>query len=86
MEKSMKGKPDLAILIGHALAKKGKAKHDPLGADDEEAEAKDDMASGKDEHVQQIADEMLDAIEAKDSGALKDLLLELLECGSSEEY
>ncbi len=80
----MKGKPDLAILIGHALAKKGKSKHDPM--DDEGAEAQDDVASGKEEHVQQIADEILDAIEAKDSSALKDLLLELLECGNSEEY
>jgi len=80
----MEKKPGLAILIGNALAKKGKSAHPPM--DDEEMEHKDDMESGKDEHVQQIADEMLDAIESKDSSALKDLLLELLECGQSEEY
>ncbi len=75
----MDKKPGLAILIGNALAKKGKAKSPMM---DEEAD--DDMDSDKDEQVQQIADEMLDAIEAKDSLALKDLLLELLECGNSE--
>ena len=83
----MKRKPDLAILIGHALAKKGKAKGDVMS--DEE----DNSDSSQDEHMQQIADEMMDAIESKDSKALKDLLMEAIECmegvphseGDSEE-
>ena len=80
----MKAKPDLAILIGHALAKKGKTKHDPM-MDDEDKEMADD--SGADEHMQQIADEMLDAIKSDDSKALKELLMEAIECmGSEGEY
>ncbi len=69
-----KKKPDLAILIGHALAsKKGKALSDP------EAEETD----GCEEHVSEIASDMLAAIASKDSAELTELLLELIECAKT---
>jgi hypothetical protein len=69
-----KGKPGLAILIGHALAKKGKAENDPMAQDGEEKSGEYDA------HLQSICDDLMDAIHAKDSGALKDLLQEAFEC------
>lgn len=69
----MSDKPGLAILIGHALAKKGKAKHDPM------PEKEMDEGDG-DEHLQAIADDLVEAIHAKDSVAVKDLLREAFEC------
>ncbi len=81
MDKS-KDKPGLAILIGHALAKKGKAKHDPMPEEDEGYESSDDA----DAHLQEIADDMMDAIHAKDSMALKDLLREAFECLEMESH
>jgi len=72
-------KPALAILIGQALAKKGKAK-----ADEGEAMDSPEEEGSEDEHMQQIADEMLDAIESKDSTALKDLLMEAFTCMGSD--
>jgi restriction endonuclease Mrr len=74
MEDSSK-KPGLAILIGHALAEKGKAKHDPM-AESPDADTDDD---GLDEHIHTIAEEMLAAIESKDAGQLASLLQEVFE-------
>ncbi|MGD0331139.1 MAG: hypothetical protein ABSB40_11990 [Nitrososphaeria archaeon] len=72
-------KPGLAILIGHALAEKGKAKHDPLSeAPKDDGEAKDD--GGLDEHVHMIAEDMIAAIHEKDVDKLADLLKEAFEC------
>ena len=70
MEASSK-KPGLAILIGHALAEKGKAKNDPM--------AEPPVDDGLDEHIHTIAEEMLAAIEAKDAGQLASLLQEVFE-------
>ncbi len=89
MATPMKAKPDLAILIGHALAKKGKAQHDPMaGAPDEESTETSEEALPPeiDQHLQEIADEMLQAIEQKDSQALKELLAEAFECLESAPH
>jgi len=73
-------KPDLAILIGHALAKKGKSAHDPM----EEEMVDDSEESDKSDHMLQVAEEMLVAIESKDAQALADLLMEVHECMMSD--
>ncbi len=78
-----KRSPDLAILIGHALAKKGKAKHDPL--DEQASEEPEDGSHDKDEHMTEIAEELLQAFEDKNSGAIKDLLMEAFECMSAKD-
>ena len=65
-------KPGLAILIGHALKQKGKAKKDPMA--DEEMEGPEDES-----HLEDLADQILDAIEAKDAKGLKELLAEFVE-------
>lgn len=66
-----KGKPGLAILIGNALAKKGSPK-----PDDESGEGEYD----NEEHMKQIATELLAAIKDNDADALKDLLMEAFMC------
>lgn len=69
-------KPALAILIGNALAKKGKAKvHDELGGDAEPAES-----DGVHEQLVQVADDLLKAFEEKDSDQIASLLEETFEC------
>lgn len=69
----MEKKPDLAILIGHALAKKGKAKHDPMPeADDESEDGHMDYMA----HLEEIASDMLQAVEDKDAKGLAELLHE----------
>lgn len=77
MEKS---KPGLAILIGHALAQKGKAKHDPMPEGDGEDGGAEYDESGLKEHLKEIAKDLLDAIESKDVDAVADLLQEAFEC------
>lgn len=79
MEKG-KSSPGLAILIGHALAKKGKAKHDPMPeADEEESEGyKSDEEAHQ--HLTEIATDLIDAVHSKDSEAVADLLQEAFEC------
>ncbi len=68
-------KPALAILIGQALAKKGKAK--PM---DEEESTDESEDGGVEERMQQIAEEILDAIKSHDATALASLLCEAIEC------
>jgi hypothetical protein len=67
-------KPHLAILIGQALAKKGRASMPK----DESDDMPDDQDQS-DTHVHQIASELLEAIEEKNVDRLKDLLLEVIE-------
>jgi hypothetical protein len=70
-------KPGLAILVGQALAKKGKASA-PEGDEPEGDE--------QDQHLQEISDELVDAFESKDSKAVKELLQEFfMACDSPEE-
>jgi hypothetical protein len=75
------GKPGLALTIVNALAKKGKAKHDPMAglADADEAP---DSSKGDDgaEHLKEVASDMLKAIKDDDADALADLLREAYEC------
>lgn len=80
----MDKKPGLAILIGHALAKKGKASHDPMPDESENMDSPE-MDEETDSHLQEISDELVDAFESKDSKAVKELLLEFVHaCHSSE--
>lgn len=80
-----KGRPGLALLIGHALAKKGKAKHDPM------PEAPDDGADGDEqdshmEHLKEVAADILKAVDEKDADGLAELLQEAFDvCGSKSE-
>lgn len=69
-------KPELAILIGKALAKKGKMRSDEAESKKEHESESEDL----DMHLQDIADDMMKAIHSKDSEALKDLLKEAFEC------
>ena len=75
----MDKKPGLAILIGHALAQKGKAEHDPMP----EEESSDDGSDGGDtkEHLEEIAKDFIDAVESKDVAKVAELFQELFECG-----
>lgn len=74
-------KPGLALLIGHALAKKGKAQHDPMPEGDD-MPAED---GAEHEHLQSIAEDLLKAIDEKDASALADLLKEAFEaCDMSQ--
>lgn len=81
----MDKKPDLAILIGHALAKKGKAMHDPMP----DAEDEDGPASGKgdadeeSEHMEEVMTDFLKAVQDKDPKAMADLFKEAFECCES---
>jgi len=74
-------KPDMAILIGRALAKKGKSEPMPEGDDSEEGSSGDDQK----EHLKEIAKDLLDAIESKDVDAMADLIGEAIECCSQGE-
>lgn len=76
-----KGKPGLAILIGHALAKKGKAQHDPMPEADDE-----DVEPDYSEHLKEIASDLIDAIHAKDVDATAELLEEAFECLEAEPH
>ncbi len=71
-------KPSLAILIGNALAKKGKSKSMPIEDDESSSEGNE-----KEEHLQEVADELVSAFHEKDSMAVKDLLQEFFECMES---
>lgn len=75
-----KGKPGLAILIGHALAQKGKAKHDPAPEMDEDGGGEYKSDEEAHAHLKEIASDLLDAIESKDVDAVADLLQEAFEC------
>lgn len=77
-----KGKPALALLIGHALAKKGKAQHDPAPEMDD-AEASDGEYKSDEEahaHLKEIAADLRQAIKDDDDDAIADLLQEAFEC------
>lgn len=86
MRESMnKSKPDLAILIGHALAKKGKAKHDPMEEENSsDGEYKDEADAH--EHLKEISSDLIKAIEDKDVEAVADLLREAFECLEMEPH
>ena len=71
----MDKKPGLAILVGNALAKK-KGK-DP-DAESEDSEYADEEKA--DQHLQEIADELVDAVTSKDKVAVKELLQEAFDC------
>lgn len=75
-------KPGLAILIGKAMKKNkpmmdSDAEKEPEMADDK-YESKEEM----DEQMQQIAEELIDAVHSKDATAVKELLQEAFECMS----
>ncbi len=72
--------PNLAILVGSALAKNGMKSKKSEEEDDldlEEGYKSDDEA---DEQLQEISDELVAAIHDKDGVAVKDLLREAFEC------
>lgn len=69
-----KAKPGLAILIGQALAKKGKAKSPVLGAEED-----DEMMEDHSEHLVAIAKDLIDAVHSKDAEAVAELLEEAFE-------
>jgi hypothetical protein len=66
----MDKKPGLALMITSALAKKGKASHDPMPEDDE-SDGMDYM-----KHLEEVASDILQAVEDKDAKALAELLHE----------
>lgn len=91
IKKDGNGKPDLAILIGHALAKKGKAKHDPMeGQDMEEGEENSDSEykdeADAHEHLKEISADLIMAIKEQDENAVADLLKEAFECLEMEPH
>lgn len=69
-------KPALALLVGHALKQKGMVKDAPS---DDSHESDGDMEMCK-EHLLQVADDFLKAVEDKDASALAELLQEAFEC------
>lgn len=74
-------KPGLAILISKAM-KKNKPMMD---SEDKEPEMEDDKYESDeemDEQMQQIAEELIDAVHSKDATAVKELLQEAYECMS----
>lgn len=74
-----KESPGLALLIGHALAKKGKAKNDPMpSASDESGVLGEDDINDM-EHLSEIASDMLKVIDQGDAKGLADLLREAFE-------
>ena len=74
-------KPGLALLIGHALAKNGKAKHDPMPQQDGADGAEQDSHMA---HLKEIAADILQAVDDKDADGLAELLQEAFEvCDSS---
>ena len=75
----MEKKPGLALLITSALAKKGKAKHNPM-ADEMPEDMSDESALDYHEHLKSIAEDILKAVEAKDAEALANFLHEAFEC------
>lgn len=75
-----KGKPGLAILIGHALAKKGKAKHDPAPEMDEDSPEEYKSEEEAHQHLTEIATDLIDALKNEDADAVADLLQEAFEC------
>ena len=79
-------KPGLAILIGHALAKKGKSKFDPAPDMEKENPSEDVGESDIEVHLKEIADDFLKAIEEKDADAIKDLLREAFEALEAEPH
>lgn len=78
----MDKKPALAILIGQALAKKGIGKGAPAEEEDKD-EGSYDSSEDADQHLQEIADDLIQAIHGKDSQAVADLLKEAFECLSA---
>lgn len=74
----MMKKPELAIMIGQALAKKGKSSDKSMMEDksDEDSSSKDDHK----EYLKEIAGDIISAIEDKDADALADLLEEVFTC------
>lgn len=65
-------KPGLALIIGKALGKK------PPSADEESHDY--DSPEEADSQLQEIADELVDAVHAKDKVAVKELLQEAFDC------
>lgn len=80
-----KKNPALAILVGSALSKAGMKKAGPK-EEKEDMEESYDSPEQADDHLQEIADDMMDAIHSKDSVALKDLLREAFECMEMEPH
>lgn len=72
----MDKKPGLAILVGDALSKKGMIKNPPK----DEMDHSDSDAEDHDEYLQEIAGDILKAVEDKDPKALADLLKEAFMC------
>lgn len=76
-------KPGLAILIGKAMdKKKGMPMHPDMEDTKDKESEKYDSEAEMDEQLQQISEELLDAIDKKDAGAVKDLLKEAFDCMS----
>ncbi len=75
-----KGKPGLAILIGHALAKKGKAKHDPAPEYDEDSPEEYKSEEEAHAHLKEIMSDFLQAVKDEDVDAMADLFHEAFEC------
>lgn len=79
-----KHSPALAILVGQALHKGGMK--GAKGSDESEEKPSYDSPEEADQHLQEICDDMMQAIHAKDSEALKDLLKEAFECLEAEPH
>lgn len=69
-------KPDLAIIVGNALGKKGMKNDSPK---DDEGESEDH------DYLEEIASDMLKAFEDKDPKALAELLKEAFTCLETPE-
>ncbi len=76
----MKDKPAIALLVGKALADKG-MKKTGMDSKDEEMESEDNG-----EYLQDIASDMIKAIQDKDPVALADLLKEAFTCLEAEPH
>ena len=73
-------KKPLALMITSALAKKGKAKHDPM-PDEEDDDSMDYM-----KHLEEVASDILQAVDDHDAKALAELLHEAFTVCDAEPH
>lgn len=79
-----KGKPGLALLIGHALAQKGKAKHDPMPEHMDKMDESDHVDHM--DHLEEVMKDLLQAFEDKDPKAMAELFHEAFQVCDAEPH
>ncbi len=76
-------KPNLAIIVGNAMAKKGMISK---GAEDKGYDDKESDDEGHDQYLEEIMTDFLKAVDDKDTKAMSDLFKEAFMCCESQPH